>query len=320
MHDDLPHDHALARPELGPFVAAARAQTIAGTCVTSESVQAGLEHSRRRSHAQRMLWLSVPVAIAASLVAMVVLSPLWSRDRSDAERASANLHLATDVRMSSTGAAEVRDAWTVVLGEGTHEIELVRESDESGRPLHIELPGRTLELVEGRATIGSSATTRRCACIRVSLRGSAPMVGERRSKSSSSSSRTATWQTKAPPRSRARLIGCSQPANESRRSRRCAASSRPTRARARPARPYSISRGCSTTPVAIARPAARTSCTSSAGRTARSRRRCRPSSRTSTRQSAAASSPSEITGPRRSRSRGRPVPLRHRSTRAPVRR
>jgi hypothetical protein len=153
MHDDLPHDHALARPELGPFVAAARAQTIAGTCVTSESVQAGLEHSRRRSHAQRMLWLSVPVAIAASLVAMVVLSPLWSRDRSDAERASANLHLATDVRMSSTGAAEVRDAWTVVLGEGTHEIELVRESDESGRPLHIELPGRTLELVEGRATI-----------------------------------------------------------------------------------------------------------------------------------------------------------------------
>jgi hypothetical protein len=153
MHDDLPHDHALARPELGPFVAAARAQTIAGTCVTSESVQAGLEHSRRRSHAQRMLWLSVPVAIAASLVAMVVLSPLWSRDRSDPERTSANLHLATDVRMSSTGAAEVRDAWTVVLGEGTHEIELVRESDESGRPLHIELPGRTLELVEGRATI-----------------------------------------------------------------------------------------------------------------------------------------------------------------------
>lgn len=148
MHDDLEPSHALARPELGPFVAAARAQTIAGTCVTSESVQAGLEHSRRRSHAQRVLWLSVPVAVAASLVAMVMLSSLWSRD--DGEQAN---QLATAVRMSSTGAPEIRDAWTIVLGEGTHELELVHEPGEASRPLHIELPGRTLELVEGRATI-----------------------------------------------------------------------------------------------------------------------------------------------------------------------
>jgi hypothetical protein len=148
MHD-VEHDHALARPELGPFIAAARAQTIAGTCVTAESVQAGLEHSRRRSHAQRMLWLSVPIGVAASLMVMVMLSPLWSRD----VQPRVGEQLATAVRMSSTGEPEIRDAYTVVLGEGTHEVELVREPGEANRPLHIELPGRMLELVEGRATI-----------------------------------------------------------------------------------------------------------------------------------------------------------------------
>lgn len=163
MHDEptqpMQHAHTLARPELGPFVAAARAQTIAGTCVTAESVQAGLEYSRRRSHAQRMLWLSVPVAVTASLLMMVMLSPLWSRD--GGEQAGADVRsgelageqLATGVRMSSTGASEIRDAWTVVLGEGTHEIELVREPGGVSQPLHIELPGRTLELIEGSATI-----------------------------------------------------------------------------------------------------------------------------------------------------------------------
>jgi hypothetical protein len=162
MHDDLGDHHTLARPELGPFVAAARAQSIASTCVTAESVQAGLEHSRRRSHAQRMLWLSVPVAVAASVVVMVLSSPLWSRDGSEqmvgelmvGEQMGGDAwQLATGVRMSSTGAPEIRDAWTVVLGEGTHEVELVRAPGDAIRPLQIELPGRTLELVEGRATI-----------------------------------------------------------------------------------------------------------------------------------------------------------------------
>jgi hypothetical protein len=155
MNDDLQHDHVLARPELAVFVAAARAQTIAGTCVTAESVQAGLEHSRRRSHAQRMLWLSAPVAVAASSLVMVVLSPLWSRD--DGEQVRVDVQdaeqLATAVHMSSSGASEIRDAWTVVLGEGTHEIELVHEPGQPKQALHIELPGRMLELVEGRATI-----------------------------------------------------------------------------------------------------------------------------------------------------------------------
>jgi hypothetical protein len=162
MHDDLeptqPLEHALARPELSAFVAAARAQTIVGTCVTAESVQAGLEYSRRRSHAQRMLWLSVPVAVTASLLVMVMLSPLWSRDGGEqvanVEAGDAvGEQLATGVRMSSTGVPEVRDAWTVVLGEGTHEVELVREPGLASQPLHIELPGRTLELIEGSATI-----------------------------------------------------------------------------------------------------------------------------------------------------------------------
>lgn len=157
MNDDLQPSqahHALARPELGPFVAAARAQTIAGTCVTAESVQAGLEHSRRRSHAQRMLWLSVPVAVAASVLVMVVLSPMWSRDGGEQVRGDDDgEQLATGVRVRSTGTSEIRDAWTVVLGEGTHEIELEREPGQPSQSLHIELPGRMLELVEGRATI-----------------------------------------------------------------------------------------------------------------------------------------------------------------------
>jgi hypothetical protein len=146
-------DHTLARPELQRFVAAAHAQPIAGTCVTAESVQAGLEHARRRSHTQRMLWLSTTVAVAASLLVMAVLSPLWP----DAEREPATApQLAEVVHMSSNGAAEVHDPWSVSLGEGTHEVELTREPgqpDMPRGPLRIELPGRTLELVEGRATI-----------------------------------------------------------------------------------------------------------------------------------------------------------------------
>jgi hypothetical protein len=154
---DHDHDHALARPELQRFVAAARAQTIAGTCVTAESVQAGLEDARRRSHAQRMLWLSGTVAVAASLVVMIVVAPLWSDSERPAAGGVASKQLDHAVHMSSTGTSEIRDAWSVALGEGTHEVELVREHGHSNRlgdkPLRIELPGRTLELVEGRVTI-----------------------------------------------------------------------------------------------------------------------------------------------------------------------
>jgi hypothetical protein len=157
MNENLDHDLVLSRPELQRFVVAARAQTIAGTSVTPESVQAGLEHARQRGHAQRVLWLSGTVAVAASLLVMAVLSPLWSDDErgpASAELTTSELptRLAEDVHMRSNGASEVHDAWSVALGEGTHEVELERESGEL-RPLRIELPGRTLELIEGRATI-----------------------------------------------------------------------------------------------------------------------------------------------------------------------
>jgi hypothetical protein len=150
---DQDHDHALARPELHRFVAAARAQAIAGTCVTAESVQAGLEDARRRSHAQRMLWLSGTVAVAASLLVMIVVAPLWSDSEGPGAADVATKQLDDAVHMSSTGTSEIRDAWSVALGEGTHEVELVREHGDADKPLRIELPGRTLELVEGRVTI-----------------------------------------------------------------------------------------------------------------------------------------------------------------------
>lgn len=168
MQDRHDHDHALPelqrpnlssrpyRAELQRFVAAARAQTIAGTCVTAESVQAGLEHAGRRSHARRMLWLSGTIAVAASLLVMAVVAPLWS-DSEPADVATNWLtgeqQLDDAVHMSSNGTSEIRDAWSVALGEGTHEVELEREPGHGDGPLRIELPDRTLELVEGRVTI-----------------------------------------------------------------------------------------------------------------------------------------------------------------------
>jgi hypothetical protein len=127
------------RPELQRFVEAARTQSIAGTSVTAESVQAGLEHSRRRSHGQRVLWLSGAIAIAASMLVAALVSPLWSRDREPETHAS----VASDSETNEL----------ITLGDGTHEIELVHEPGQPSAPLHIDLAGRTLELVEGRATI-----------------------------------------------------------------------------------------------------------------------------------------------------------------------
>ncbi len=133
--DDVQVDPALAR-----FVEAARTQAIAGTCVTAESVQAGLEHSRRRSHSQRTMWLSAAIAIAASVVVVALLSPLWSQD-GEGERPGPE---------RGTDAPERQ---RVSLGEGSHQVEVTREPGEPAVPLYIELPGRTLELVEGRASI-----------------------------------------------------------------------------------------------------------------------------------------------------------------------
>lgn len=177
MHDRLEPDSTLVRPELQPFVEAARTQKIAGTRVTAESVQAGLEHSRRRSQAQRMLWVSGAGAVAASVSVLALLGPLWWGDErgSPATRASeaaqievvqpdpapttategatSERQLAAAVRLRSTGSPEIRDAWSVALGEGTHEIELQREPGQAKTPLRIDLPGRALELIEGSATI-----------------------------------------------------------------------------------------------------------------------------------------------------------------------
>ena len=137
MREPIEHDDALVRPELRRYVEAARTQAIAGTCVTSESVQAGLEHSRRRDHTRRMLWLSGAVAVAASLAVLALVSPLW---RGKADSAAPTIEQAQTVR-------------SLVLDEGTHELEVAHEPGQPVTPLRIELRGRTLELVEGRATI-----------------------------------------------------------------------------------------------------------------------------------------------------------------------
>jgi hypothetical protein len=195
-HEHNSEDLELTRPELRRFIEAARNQPIVGTCVTAESVQAGLEHSRRRTQNRRLLALSGSIAVAASMVAAGVLWPMLSakeraneRDATaardpeiidsgvaardpeiidsgvaarDPEIIDSGARLASAVRLRSTSSVEVRDPWSIALGEGTHEIEIDRQN-ASGRALGIALPGRTLELVEGSATIvveGPSAAVR----------------------------------------------------------------------------------------------------------------------------------------------------------------
>jgi hypothetical protein len=172
-------------PGLERFVAAARAQTIVGTCVTAEAVAAGLEHQRRRSQTRQMLWLSGAMAIAATLAAVALLGPLVDRATSspgfDREGAGAQLELSHElgrltgprrtlgwsapvvtipradpptlaqaVRLRSTAPVEVRGPWAISLREGTHEIEV---DPDAGHPLLIALPDRSLELVEGRVQV-----------------------------------------------------------------------------------------------------------------------------------------------------------------------
>src|SRR5690606_14545845 len=141
---------------------------IVGTCVTAEAVAAGLEHRRQRSQARRTALLSGAMAVAASLVAVGLLWPLLSaRDHqqdghaaeqgdsgpdhsSQLDESSEQPLLASAVRVRSTESVEVRDAWSIVLGEGTHEIEVDPLDDHA---LAIELPGGALELVHGRMTV-----------------------------------------------------------------------------------------------------------------------------------------------------------------------
>lgn len=180
---------SLTRPELRSFVTAARAQELVRTCVTAESVHAGLEHRRRRQQARRMLVLSATLAVVASLIAAVGVS-WWDIDgdggvgesettgetEAEAETESEmDLALSEDldpaVRLRSTQAAEIRDPWTLALGPGTHELEL---QPGAAQPLIIELPDRTLELVEGRATI---EVVEREAIVRLHV-GVAAWIGE----------------------------------------------------------------------------------------------------------------------------------------------
>lgn len=148
------------------YVEAAREQPIVGTCVTAEAVAAGLEHQRQRSQTRRTVLLSGVLAVAASLVAVGLLWPLLSSDaesddraaldqrESDAELADSSEPssptLASAVRVRSTASIEVRDAWSIVLGDGSHELEVDALPDHA---LAIELPERNIELVHGHMTI-----------------------------------------------------------------------------------------------------------------------------------------------------------------------
>jgi hypothetical protein len=159
QHAHTPNDSPKG---LQPFVEAAREQTIVVTCVTADAVAAGLAERQRRAQARRSVLLSASMAVAASVVAVGLIWPLWSaRDRDDArEPASAAIDpelpsdaaptLASAVRMRSTAAVEVRGAWSIALHDGTHEIEV---DPVAGRALEIDLPDRVLELIEGRVTV-----------------------------------------------------------------------------------------------------------------------------------------------------------------------
>ena len=140
-------------PSLRRYVDAARAQPIVGTCVTAEAVAAGLERQRQRSQARRTALLSGALAVAASLVAVGLLWPLLSARDGQGEHAvvvADEPTLASAVRVRSTASIEVRDAWSIVLGEGIHEIEV---DALDGHALAIELPGRKLELLAGSITV-----------------------------------------------------------------------------------------------------------------------------------------------------------------------
>src|SRR5262249_10287282 len=122
---------------------------------------AGLAEHQRRAQARRSMLLSASMAVAASLVVGFLWS-LWSaRDGDDArEAASAAIDpelptdaaptLASAVRLRSTAAVEVRDAWSIARHEGTREIEV---DPVAGRALEIALPDRVLELIEGSVTV-----------------------------------------------------------------------------------------------------------------------------------------------------------------------
>ncbi|MFO7566979.1 MAG: tetratricopeptide repeat protein [Enhygromyxa sp.] len=165
--DQQPQQPSDLPPDLRRFVEAAREQPIVGTCVSAEAVAAGLERKRQHSQARRTALLSGALAVAASLVAVGLLWPLLSGSE-DQRRESSTLEqrddaakldepsggdepiLASAVRVRSTASLEVRDAWSVVLGEGVHEIEV---DAREGHALMIELPGRKLELIAGSLTV-----------------------------------------------------------------------------------------------------------------------------------------------------------------------
>lgn len=164
-------------PSLRRFVEAAREQPIVGTCVTAEAVAAGLERQRQRSQSRRTALLSGVLAIAASLIAVGLLWPLLS-DHDDPRRERAleqdtaadgsltanEPRLASAVRVRSTAAIEVRDAWSIAIGEGSHEIEV---DPLDGHALMIALPGRKLELVDGRVTIEVSGLSEGSVAVRL---------------------------------------------------------------------------------------------------------------------------------------------------------
>ena len=169
-HPSDPKDHALP-PGLERFVVAARTQPIVGTCVTAEAVSAGLEHQRRRNQGRRMVGMTVTMAIAAGLAGLALLRPMFgsgagssplaqsdeSAELTSLERPTVTIPtadapvLADAIRFRSTAPVEVRGPWTIVLREGSHEIEL---EPGAGQVLEIVLPDRTLELVEGRVHVG----------------------------------------------------------------------------------------------------------------------------------------------------------------------
>lgn len=150
------------------FIEAAREQPIVKTSVTADAVLAGLEQHQRRLQGRRTLVLSAALALAASIVAVGLLSPLLSN--SDDRRRDLAAHsdggephadvagpgsssrddLARAIRLRSSAAVEVRGPWSIALGEGVHELEV---SATPGRALRVSLPDRELELVEGSATI-----------------------------------------------------------------------------------------------------------------------------------------------------------------------
>jgi hypothetical protein len=159
----------LAREALRSFVQAAQSQPIVPTRLTAHEVQrAFVQAQHERRHARKALAIGVGLGLAAAAIVAVITTSLIGREperergsvaiqtepsESLANSAEATPQLDPAIRIRSDHGAEpprVLGPWSIALDAGTHQLAVEPTAD---RPLRIELPERSLELVQGSMTI-----------------------------------------------------------------------------------------------------------------------------------------------------------------------